>query len=677
MDRIYEGATQVTVWLGEPDSGSQSAMTALQNTNINFANEFRMWRLERNHGIDRYFGHGISAERSGESDSRVGAFEAGLIAQLLDRPYWGRVWIIQEVILARKLVITCGDDVVPWENVKMKLRSDGWFGLRSSEPGRALRVHEGTIVQEPDYLPDAEHALLNFMVEARRSSTWKANIYSLLYRFRRFNCSKPEDRVFAFLGLVTTEQKAGITVDYTSSVSQVYLHAARALLASHKHLLVLNCRREPHSYKSRYQDRHLYSIVDQGRFMDPNASVIDVVTGKRREGWLPLPIGWERAVDPAGITFKNHSVVPPSIQSTSPLEGSSPVASQGSRVFHTLPDGWRKDWDNLGRTNFKYQPNNSPTERHQRSGLSELPTWVSNWDSYSVRDPEPLPELDSSELHYYASGRKPQIHSMTISSADERTLNLKGVYFDEIQTLAAPWFPEPDALPISRKGVAVLEEWEQLAASMLHSRTYFESGGVENAFWRTQVADYPGALALPEEDKIYFNAWCDRTGAWTPTMSDIEQDQTQSTWKPKKTTEGLVMNEMAKCCGVTSKIEFEDPKNLLGLPRSLHKMMKDTKAALSETKKRYKEIRSRVYRACGNRAMFFTSKEYLGLAPWNARKGDIVCVFLGGCTPFLLRPVYGTGQFMFVGEAYVFGLMGGELFADDVGHDNLRDFEIV
>jgi hypothetical protein len=37
--------------------------------------------------------------------------------------------------------------------------------------------------------------------------------------------------------------------------------------------------------------------------------------------------------------------------------------------------------------------------------------------------------------------------------------------------------------------------------------------------------------------------------------------------------------------------------------------------------------------------LFVNSKEYIRLAPWNARKGDIISVLFGGVTPFVLRKI--------------------------------------
>lgn len=86
---------------------------------------------------------------------------------------------------------------------------------------------------------------------------------------------------------------------------------------------------------------------------------------------------------------------------------------------------------------------------------------------------------------------------------------------------------------------------------------------------------------------------------------------------------------------------------------------------------------TRNYKASRNRALYVTGKVYIGLAPWNARDGDLICVLLGGCTPFLLRPVPGSKRYTLVGETYVYGIMGGELFRGKMGDPRLEDIVLV
>jgi hypothetical protein len=72
-------------------------------------------------------------------------------------------------------------------------------------------------------------------------------------------------------------------------------------------------------------------------------------------------------------------------------------------------------------------------------------------------------------------------------------------------------------------------------------------------------------------------------------------------------------------------------------------------------------------RALHNRRFFRTLKGYYGIAHRVLGKGDICCVFRGAGVPFVLRRVKANGatseaRYMLVGEAYVQGIMRGEVW---------------
>jgi hypothetical protein len=70
-----------------------------------------------------------------------------------------------------------------------------------------------------------------------------------------------------------------------------------------------------------------------------------------------------------------------------------------------------------------------------------------------------------------------------------------------------------------------------------------------------------------------------------------------------------------------------------------------------------------ISRACIGRRFCITSKGRLCLAPVKVQNEDVVCLVQGAKVPFVIRPVAGeTNRFTLVGEAYLDGVMYGELF---------------
>ena len=90
MGQIYSSAEQVYVWIAEADASINKQIERLRDfsaTNVSNPREYRK-------AYHRY------VERNITEDS---------LAYLLGHPYWLRMWIVQEIVLARMLVILCGD----------------------------------------------------------------------------------------------------------------------------------------------------------------------------------------------------------------------------------------------------------------------------------------------------------------------------------------------------------------------------------------------------------------------------------------------------------------------------------------------------------------------------------------------------------------------------------------
>lgn len=64
-----------------------------------------------------------------------------------------------------------------------------------------------------------------------------------------------------------------------------------------------------------------------------------------------------------------------------------------------------------------------------------------------------------------------------------------------------------------------------------------------------------------------------------------------------------------------------------------------------------------------NRAIFFTSRGYIGIGPKKMEPGDRLCTLFGADVPFILYPASKDSEsFKMRGECYVDGIMDGELF---------------
>lgn len=91
MTRIYTGAEQACIWLGEDNDDSTKA--------IHFIRE--IMRLENFDSIS-------------EKKENASKWQSLLI--LMQRPWFSRRWVVQEIALAKAATIYCGNDQIPWDN---------------------------------------------------------------------------------------------------------------------------------------------------------------------------------------------------------------------------------------------------------------------------------------------------------------------------------------------------------------------------------------------------------------------------------------------------------------------------------------------------------------------------------------------------------------------------------
>lgn len=75
----------------------------------------KMWNTERKFGLGKGLRGRVSQSVSGDWD--ICALEVGELAQLLDRKWWERAWIVQEMVLIKKAVILCGPGEVPLDAI--------------------------------------------------------------------------------------------------------------------------------------------------------------------------------------------------------------------------------------------------------------------------------------------------------------------------------------------------------------------------------------------------------------------------------------------------------------------------------------------------------------------------------------------------------------------------------
>jgi hypothetical protein len=146
------------------------------------------------------------------------------IQKLFRAPYWTRVWIQQEVMLARQLIIMSSADsgtwLVLWEEVAQAVSSQPprENSLQSFDPLRMPMEHDPPILK----------ALLQY-----RGSGMLRDGFHLLEALSNFDicaCSDPKDHVYGLLGIVHPEER--VRIDYNLNIEEVWRSAFTMVVQS-------------------------------------------------------------------------------------------------------------------------------------------------------------------------------------------------------------------------------------------------------------------------------------------------------------------------------------------------------------------------------------------------------------------------------------------------------------
>jgi hypothetical protein len=195
MREIYSEASNVISWVG-PGTTETGRLF-----------EF----IKRHHIICTTFG-----EQVGSCESLVDRGLADAVQHLEGRPYWNRIWVIQEMVVSTKLELMCGEQYISWP-----IFADFWPLLFESHFTKAPGMNRR--LAPPVYAS----AILPVRLW-RRTDISLSDAVELTGRSR---ATDGRDKVYAVLGLIDNGAGRNITVDYTMSPCAVYLVATKALIA--------------------------------------------------------------------------------------------------------------------------------------------------------------------------------------------------------------------------------------------------------------------------------------------------------------------------------------------------------------------------------------------------------------------------------------------------------------
>lgn len=200
MTSIYRLAHRVVVWLGPASHSSSLAMSTLEYLGEQVEIARGLYAYPSPQAVERHW-----YQDDVDLPYDVKTWEA--VQVLLERPYFRRVWVMQEISLSNhRTIIQCGGDVISWMNMRKAVEC---------LPARRNLPHHSFTNVMPWVLDLARYDAR--MPYDELSATMQAR-----------NCSNDRDRVYGLLGLMPEGLRERITPNYEITGGEVYRQATVA-----------------------------------------------------------------------------------------------------------------------------------------------------------------------------------------------------------------------------------------------------------------------------------------------------------------------------------------------------------------------------------------------------------------------------------------------------------------
>lgn len=208
---IYGKAEQVIIWLGTENDNSAQAHKLLR-------------------GLTR-----AEVQLNNETD-------LGSVVSLFDREYWSRLWVVQEVLRARDIVVQCGSLRLTWNDCTQASRL---FQTEKDNLAKIPMLVHGSygftrLVTSQHRLSPLQilvsHGPASILHIQQARELYAEDYFFYLLHLLRITRTKlasdPKDRVYGILGILPHEVRVKLRVDYRLSVREIYIDVVEILLRS-------------------------------------------------------------------------------------------------------------------------------------------------------------------------------------------------------------------------------------------------------------------------------------------------------------------------------------------------------------------------------------------------------------------------------------------------------------
>ncbi|KAH7124993.1 heterokaryon incompatibility protein, partial [Dactylonectria estremocensis] len=239
MDQIYRKAEEVLIWVGPSAEESSSLMDVWNKV----GGKAQAWGMDSYLTKERFPEYQQIITKADPTDLKTTEFHdiCQTYGPLFDlkamlawykRPWFLRVWVVQELCLGSHSVFVCGNKRVPVDLVMFALQIFNFYLAYAHISSERMQDMRAVLAEDPTAaLFAARRRRRRFESEGGTGDTF----FQLLQRVYVTNnvrqATDPRDRIFGLAALATDTKKLGIKPDYgTTTVEQIYTKIARAII---------------------------------------------------------------------------------------------------------------------------------------------------------------------------------------------------------------------------------------------------------------------------------------------------------------------------------------------------------------------------------------------------------------------------------------------------------------
>lgn len=202
MDKVYEQATRVIVWLGQVHTEDVHLRAMLGAMQFSFSNgQPRIDLFDYICSIIAIIDFDVTSSRN----PRDCAF--AVLGDLVSRPWFSRLWVVQELALSKNASIQIGTYLFPWAAFEQFVR---WLPLYKVDSKNHRKLEEAA--DQVMKVPPVE------------------SFSSQLHRTLHLSTTDPRDKIYGILG-ISAFGTSRIDPDYNKSPGRVYTEAMALLLS--------------------------------------------------------------------------------------------------------------------------------------------------------------------------------------------------------------------------------------------------------------------------------------------------------------------------------------------------------------------------------------------------------------------------------------------------------------